>query len=119
MDIIENIPWERESAVAIGIVGLLLFWRGLLGGPGGERGLIRRRVPMLDQLEYWRTTLVGLTLTGLGAAWFWDLSWLLVLSLGIGFVEIHEATHVIKAWRWSGSATRDQQPSAARAVQST
>jgi hypothetical protein len=100
MNIFEIVPWWHGSAAVIALLGLVVFWRGLYGGPNGERGLLRRRVAMLDRLEGWRMTLVGLTLTGVGAAWFWDLRWLLVLSLGIGFVELHEATHIIKAFRW-------------------
>ena len=70
-----------------------------IGVDEGESGLVRRGVEMLERLEGWRLTLVGLTLTGLGAAWFWDLRWLLFLSLAIGFVEIQEASMVIRAWR--------------------
>jgi hypothetical protein len=105
MQLLEIVPWERGLAAVIGLVGLLTFWRGMLGGRGGECGLVRRHISMLDRLIGWRLTLVGLTLAGIGAAWFWDLRWLLVLSLGIGFVEIHEATHILKAWRWSTSSS--------------
>jgi hypothetical protein len=28
------------------------------------------------------------------------------MSLGFGFVELHEATHVMRAWRWAESEQR-------------
>lgn len=103
--------WLHDLGIVLMLYGLALFWRGLHGGRNGERGLMRRGVPMLARLEGWRLTLVGLTLTGLGAAWFWDAFWLPVLSLGIGFAELHETSHVIKAWRWDDGKTRVFPPS--------
>jgi hypothetical protein len=102
--------WMRYLGLIVMAFGLGVFWRGLAGGANGERGLVRRGVEMLDRLEGWRLTLVGLTLTGLGAAWFWDERWLLVLSLGIGFAELHETSHVIRAWRWDGGTRRQTTP---------
>ena len=81
------------------LLGLALLWRGLAGERGGARGLLRRQASALGRAEGWRMMLVGLTVTGLGLAWFWDLRWLLLLSLAIGFVEIQEASMVIRAWR--------------------
>lgn len=95
-----NIGWLHDLGIVVIVFGLGLFWRGLHGGRNGERGLVRRGVPMLERLEGWRLTLLGLTLTGIGAAWYWSALWLLILSLGIGYVELQEATKVIQAWRW-------------------
>ena len=97
MDSVTLIPWRQSLAIVVALLGLLVFWRGLLG----EHGLLRRRIVMLERLAGWRLTLVGLTLVGLGAGLFWESRLLLVLSLGIGFVEIQEATQIIRAWRWS------------------
>lgn len=108
MDVIFNASWLHHLGILVMLYGVALFWRGLVGGRDGERGLVRRGIPMLDRLEGWRTTLVGLTLFGLGAAWYWDALWLLVLSLGIGFAELHETSHIIRAWRWDGGSTRKQ-----------
>ena len=92
--------WQQVLAGGVALLGLALVWRGLVGRPGGERGLIRRRTTMLGRLHGWRLFLLGVTLTGVGAAWFWEAKWLLILSLGFGFVELQEATGVIRAWRW-------------------
>lgn len=108
MDVFLDANWQRYPAAVIGLLGVALFWRGLHGGPNGERGLLRRGVAMLDRLEGWRLTLLGLTLIGLGAAWFWEAYWLLFLSLGIGYVELQEASKIIQAWRWNGGQPRQQ-----------
>lgn len=105
MDAVLSTSWLHNLGFIVMLYGLVLFWRGLWGGRNGARGLARRGVAMVDRLEGWRTLLVGLTLTGTGAAWFWDLRWLLVLSLGIGFAELHETSHILKAWRWDGGRT--------------
>jgi hypothetical protein len=97
MDIVTQIPWRLLTALIVALPGLLVFWHGL---QGQQHGLLRRRIGMLERLVGWRLTLLGLTLIGLSAGLFWESRLLLVLSLGIGFVEIQEATHLIKAWRW-------------------
>jgi hypothetical protein len=91
--------WWLHPGLAVALLGLAVVWRGLTGDRGGERGLVRRTTTALGRAEGWRLTLVGLTLTGLGLAWLWELRWLLFLSLGIGFVEIQEASMVIRAWK--------------------
>jgi len=111
VDIFMLTSWQQYPAILIMLLGVALLWRGLHGGPDGERGLLRRGVEMLERIEGWRLSVLGLTLTGVGAAWFWDLRWLLVLALGIGFAELHEATHIIKAWRWDGGSTRKRSAS--------
>lgn len=104
MDIVAQVPWRQSLAIASALLGLLLFWRGLLG----RDGLARRRVNALARILGWRVTLVGLTLVGLGAALFWESRLFLILSLAIGFVEIQEATQVIKAWRLGDASKRMQ-----------
>lgn len=110
MDAIIQAVSAHQLGAGVMAMGLLLTWLGLLGGRGGRRGLVRRGVPMVDRLEGWRTFLLGLTLAGIGAAWFWDQRWLLVLSLGFGFTELHESTHVLRAWRALASQPAGQQP---------
>lgn len=81
------------------LLGLAVFGRGLLGGKGGKQGLLRPRAGSLGRAEGWRLVVLGLTLTGVGAAGIWEARWLLVLSLGFGFVEGLEATMVIATWK--------------------
>lgn len=91
--------WLDAAAVLAILYGLALVWRGLRGGPAGARGLLRRRIDMLQRMEGFRLTVFGLVLIGVGAAHLWQAQWLLLLSLGIGFVEILESSTLIAVWR--------------------
>ena len=90
------------AAAALVLAGITLFWRGVRGGRQGERGLLRRRAATLGRIEGWRLTVLGLAAAGIGAAWQGDAPWLFFLALGIGFVEVLEASFVIAAWRQDG-----------------
>ncbi len=91
--------WANALALALVVLGILLGWRGLRGGRDGSRALLRPRIAMVNRIEGFRLTVFGLVLIGIGAAIFWQAQWLLVLSLGIGFVEILESSALIAFWR--------------------
>src|ERR687895_450690 len=117
VSMLSDMPWRQVLAPVLALAGLALAWRGLWGGPGGERGMLRRRAGVLGQVEGWRQFVFGLALAGVGAGWFWEERWLLFLSLGIGYVEVQEASWVINAWRWGearGADPRRPTPSTAR-----
>jgi hypothetical protein len=92
--------WANPIAVAVIIIGLMLVWRGLRGGRNGRRALLGQRIDMLHRIEGFRLTVFGLALIGVGAAVIWRAQWLLLLALGIGFVEILESSALIAVWRW-------------------
>ena len=102
MNIFLNIDpsWANPAAVALMIGGLLLMLRGLLGGRDGARALLGQGTDMLNRIEGFRLTVFGLVLIGVGAALMWQASWLLLLALGIGFVEILESSALIAVWKW-------------------
>ena len=50
-------------------------------------------------LKAFRLTVFGLVLIGVGVAVIWQAQWLLLLALGIGFVEILESSTLIAVWR--------------------
>ena len=54
---------------------------------------------ILQWIQGFRFLIIGLGLAGLGAAWAWHLTWLLVLSLAIGGEETLESSIVIFALR--------------------
>jgi hypothetical protein len=91
--------WASPMAVVVIAMGLMIVWRGLRGGRGGRRALLARRPDMLSRIEGFRLTVFGLVLIGVGAAVIWRAQWLLLLALGIGFVEILESSTLIAVWR--------------------
>ena len=92
--------WVNPVAFAVIALGLLLVWRGLHGGRDGDRALFGQRIDMLHRIEGFRLTVFGLVLIGVGTAVIWQAQWLLLLALGIGFVEILESSTLIAVWRW-------------------
>jgi hypothetical protein len=92
--------WMSPIACAPITLGLMLVWRGLRGGRDGERALLGQQIDMLNRIEGFRLTVFGLVLVGIGAALFWRAQWLLLLSVGIGFVEILESSALIAVWKW-------------------
>ncbi|MBW3632649.1 MAG: hypothetical protein KY456_06445 [Chloroflexi bacterium] len=115
--------WANPAAVALMIAGLLLMVRGLRGGRDGARALLGQRTDMLSRIEGFRLTVFGLVLIGVGAAVMWQARWLLLLALGIGFVEILESSTLIAVWKWGrrteSGQTTTLRPSAPRSPQPT
>ena len=91
--------WASLIAVALITLGLMLVWRGLRGGRDSGRALLGHRIDMLHRIEGFRLTVFGLVLIGVGAAVIWQAQWLLLLALGIGFVEILESSTLIAVWK--------------------
>ena len=94
-----DLLWATPIAVAVIALGLLLVWRGLRGGCEGDRALLGQRIDMLHRIEGFRLTVFGLVLIGVGVAVIWQAQWLLLLALGIGFVEILESSALIAVWK--------------------
>ena len=95
-----NPLWASLIAVAVMALGLILVWRGLRGGRDGSRALLGQRIDMLHRIEGFRLAVFGLVLIGIGVAVIWQAQWLLLLALGIGFVEILESSTLIAVWTW-------------------
>jgi hypothetical protein len=98
VDRLLTVPWLDAAAPLAILCGLLLIWRGLRGGGAT---LLGARIPMLRRMEGFRLTVFGLVLLGVGAAMLADARWLLLLALGIGFVEILESSTLIAVWKWA------------------
>ena len=92
--------WMNSITFPVIALGLMLVWRGLRGGRDGERALLGQRIDMLNRIEGFRLMVFGLVLVGIGAAAIGRAQWLLLLALGIGFVEILESSALIAVWRW-------------------
>ena len=91
--------WPEIAAVLAGAFGLTCIWLGL-SGRHGRRGLLSGRDGMLGRIEGFRLVVFGLVLVGVAAAIIWQARWLVLLSLGIGFVEILESSALIAVWKW-------------------
>ncbi len=52
----------------------------------------------LAWMRGFRTTIIGLALAGVGAAWLWQIGWLLAVSLIVGFGETLESSLDIDAF---------------------
>lgn len=94
--------WLKALGVALVLSGLALVRRGLWGRRGGEQSLTRRGTAMLGRIEGFRLMVFGLVLIGVGAAAVTQQRWLLLLALGIGFVEILESDSLIAFWPAGG-----------------
>jgi hypothetical protein len=92
--------WTSPLAFVVIALGVMLVWRGLRGGRDGERALLGHRIDMLNRIEGFRLMVFGLAVVGIGAAVLARAQWLLLLALGIGFVEILESSALIAVWRW-------------------
>jgi len=100
MDTLIELAWRvypASSLIAMGI-GVVLWGLGkeINGLRGALRGDSAKIVPWIIGF---RLTIIGLTLVGLGVAWEWRLTWLLVLSLAIGGEETLESSIVIYGLR--------------------
>ena len=93
--------WANSAAIVLMVGGLLLMLRGFAGDSDGARALLGKQTDMLSRMEGFRLTVIGLVLIGVGAAVMWQAQWLLLLALGIGFVEILESSTLIAVWKWS------------------
>ena len=85
METLIELPWRVYPisaliAVGIGLAlwGLLMVVNGLQGALRGDSG------KLLPWIQGFRFSIIGLALVGLGVAWGWHLTWLLVLTLAIG-----------------------------------
>jgi hypothetical protein len=86
-------------------LGALQLWRGLLGQPGGEGGLVRRHSSALGRMEGFRTTMTGIVLVLVGTGWLAQDRLLIFLGLGLGIVELRESTLIINAVKFSRPST--------------
>ena len=100
MEALIDLSWRIYPATVLMAVGASLFllgmakeWSGLRLALNGDPGKI------LIFLLGFRLSIIGLALAGIGAAWAWHLTVLLVLSLVIGGEELLESSAHIFAVR--------------------
>jgi len=100
METLIELSWRVYPITALMALGIGLALCGLLMALNGLRGALRGDSgKILPWIQGFRLTIIGLALAGLGAAWAWHLTWLLVLTLAIAGEETLESSMVIFALR--------------------
>jgi hypothetical protein len=103
MEDLMHLSWRLYVALPLMVLGTALAVWGINKGRNGLICALRGDTTHLVTLmEGFRLSIIGLALTGIGAAWVWHLTWLLALSLVIGGGETLESSIDIFALRrWS------------------
>jgi hypothetical protein len=104
MDAVVDLSWRAYPAAALMALGLLLTVRAVRTCHAAWRRPLSQSMRPLGWMQGFRLTMIGLALIGVGAAWWWQIGWLLALSLAIGGEETLESSIVISA------LSRAQQP---------
>jgi len=100
MDTLIDLGWRVFPASLLIATGVGLTLWGLSKEINGLRGALRGdSAKILPWMLGFRLSIIGLALVGLGAAWEWHTTWLLVLSLAIGGEETLESSMVIYGLR--------------------
>jgi hypothetical protein len=94
------------AAVILMAVGPAVAWSGVRWGATGPHRRMRDPDRALGLVRGFRITIVGLCLTAVGAALYWQIGWLLVLSLIIGGEELLESSVHIAALRHRPTSPR-------------
>lgn len=97
MDTLVELSWRAYPSWMLIVVGLTFATWSVRQGIIAARRAARDPGRALALLRGFRMGVVGLALAGIGAAWCWQLGWLLGLSLIIGGEELLESTVVISA----------------------
>ncbi|MDZ4278376.1 MAG: hypothetical protein U1B78_04480 [Dehalococcoidia bacterium] len=100
MDALVELSWRAYPAAAIIAAGLALAALGAAGLARGYLLPVRDRSKPIVWVSGFRMAVVGMAVTGLGAAWLWQQVWLLALALAIGGEELLETSFVLYVLRW-------------------
>ena len=99
MDALVDLSWRLYPATALLALGLVLAAAGVRRCARAFRRPLAGSMQPLGWMLGFRLTLIGLAVMGVGAAWLWQLGWLLALSLAIGGEETLESSIAIAALR--------------------
>ena len=99
MDALVELTWRGYPATALMLLGAVVAARAVLLCRAAWRRPLSGPMQPLAWMEGFRLFVIGLALAGIGAAWLWQLGWLLALSLAIGGEETLESSIAITALR--------------------
>lgn len=93
MDALMTLSWRAYPAAALLVLGIGLA----VGGLRGMAQPLRGPIALPAWIGGFRLAVLGLALSGVGAAWLWQLPWLLAVALGVGGEEILESSAYLAA----------------------
>jgi hypothetical protein len=100
MEALMDLSWRLYLALPLMVLGAALAVWGIKRGVHGLICALRGdSAQLVTLMEGFRLAIVGLVVTGIGAAWAWHIPWLLVLSLVMGAGEMLESSIDIFALR--------------------
>jgi hypothetical protein len=100
LEMLAHLAWRWYLAIPLMALGVALAIWGANRGVKGLRGAIRGdSAQLVPFMEGFRAFAIGLALAGIGAAWAWHLTWLLVLSCAMGGGETLETSLILFALR--------------------
>lgn len=97
MDFLIDLSWRAYPAAIFIAVGLVVGLRGARTFKHGFDRPFDGPSRVLVGVRGFRRGILGLAVAGIGAAWLWQIDWILVLSLVIGGEELLESTFHIQA----------------------
>jgi len=92
MEALTDLSWRIYPASALMALGVALLLSGLRLEVEGIRRPTGDSMKMVTVIRGFRIVVIGVALAGLGAAWTWHITWLLVLSLVFGGEEVLESS---------------------------
>jgi len=99
MEALMELSWRVYPATTLMTIGAALLVRGSRLGLGGLQPGANDPKHVITMVRGIRMSIIGLALLGLGGAWEWHLSWLLVLALVFGGEELLETSVVLSVLR--------------------
>ena len=92
-------PWRLYPAICVMALGAVFALRGGRAVAAGLKGPAAYPAQGLGLYRGFRLAVIGMVLLGLGSAWIWQITWLLVFSLILGGGETLESSIDISALR--------------------
>ncbi len=107
IDTLVQLSWRVYPAAGLMALGTVLSLRGVRLAGAGLRRPLSGSMQSLTWMRGFRLTIIGLAVAGVGAAWLWQIGWLLALALAIGGEETLESSIAIAALRRARDRPRD------------